>query len=75
MMFQKGMRVITMKKRKRKRMRTMIMTLSEETLPKMRTMRRRRMMRMTPNLSTMTPFLPNVGLGANRLNRMNKSPP
>ena len=75
MMFQKGMRVITMKKRKRKRMRAMIMMLSEETLPKMRTMRRRRMMRTTPNLSTMTPFLPNVGLRANRLNRMNKSPP
>ena len=61
--------------KKRKRMRTMIMTLSEETLPKMRTMRRRRTMRMMPNLSTTTPFLPNVGLGANRLNRMNKSPP
>ena len=63
-----------MKKRKRKRMRTMIMTLSEETLSKMRTMRRRRTMRMMPNLLTMTLFLPNIGLGANRLNRMNKSP-
>ena len=28
-----------------------------------------------PNLLTPIPFLPNVGLGANRLNRMNKSPP
>ena len=74
MMFRKGMRVITMKKRERKRMRTTIMMLSKETLPKMRTMRRRTM-RMMPNLSTTTPFLPNVGLGANRLNRMNKSPP
>ena len=74
MMFQKGMRVITMKKRKRKRMRTTIMTLSEETLPKMRTTRRRRRMRMMPNLLTMTPFLPNFGLRANWLNRMNKSP-
>ena len=27
-----------------------------------------------PNLSTLTPFLPNIGLGANRLNRMNRSP-
>ena len=72
MMFRKGMRVITMKKRRRKRMRTMIMALFEETLPKMRTTRR---MRTMPNLSTTTPFLPNVGLRANRLNRMNKSPP
>ena len=62
-----------MKKRKRNRMRTMIMMLSKETLPKMRTTRRRRRMRTMPNLSTMTPFLPNIGLGANRLNRMNKS--
>ena len=61
--------------KKRKRMRTTIMSLSQETLPKMRTMRRRRMMRMMPNLLTMTLFLPNVGLRANRLNRMNKSPP
>ena len=64
-----------MKKRERKRVRTTIMTLSKETLPEMRTMRRRRMMRIMPNLSTMTPFLPDIGLGANRLNRMNKSPP
>ena len=62
-------------KEEEEEMRTMIMMLSEETLPKMRTMRRRRMMRMMPNLSTTTPFLPNVGLRANRLNRMNKSPP
>ena len=75
MMFWKGVKVIAMKKREKKRMRTMIMMLSEETLPKMRTTRRRRRMRTTPNLSTMTPFLPNVGLGANGLNRMNKSPP
>ena len=75
MMFRKGMRVITMKKRERKRMRTMIMMLSEETLPKMRTMRRRRRMRRMPNLLTMTLFLPNIGLGANRINRMNNSPP
>ena len=64
-----------MRKMGRKGMRTMIKMLNEETLLKMRTMRRRRTMRMMPNLLPPTPFLPNVGLGANRLNRMNKSPP
>ena len=67
--------IMTLSEETLPKMRTMIMTLSEETLPKMRTMRRRRMMRMMPNLLTTTPFLPNVGLGANELNRMNKSPP
>ena len=35
----------------------------------------RRMMRVMPNSSTLTPSLPNVGLGASRLNKMNRSPP
>ena len=35
---------------------------------------RRRMIRMMPNLSTLTPPLPNIGLRASRLNRMNRSP-
>ena len=47
----------------------------QEKLLKMRTTRRGRMMRMMPNLSTLTLSLPSFGLGANRLNRMNKSPP
>ena len=63
-----------MRKMERKGMRTTIKTLTKETLLKMRTMRRRRM-RIMPNLLALIPFLPNVGLGANRLNRMNKSPP
>ena len=36
--------------------------LTKEVLLKTRAMRRRRMMRMTPNLSTLTPPLPNIGL-------------
>ena len=35
----------------------------------------RRMMRMVPNLSTPTPSLPNIGLGASRPSKTNKSPP
>ena len=75
MMFQREMRMMTTRRMKRKRMMMTIMTISRERLPKMRTMRGRRMMRMTPNLSTPTQSLPNVGLGASRLNKMNKSPP
>ena len=42
--------------------------------PKDEAARRRRMMRMMPNLSTPTLPLPSIGLGASRLNRMNRSP-
>ena len=73
MIFQREVRMMTM--RKRKRMRIMIMMLSSEKFQRMRTMRRRRTMRMMPNMSTPTPSLTNIGLEANRLNRMNKSPP
>ena len=48
-----------MRRMKRKRMRMVMMMLSRERLPKMRTMRRWRTMRMSPNLSTPTPSLPN----------------
>ena len=64
---------------KEKRMMMTIMMILRERLPKMRMMRRmvrgRRMMRMMPNSSTLTPSLPNIGLGASRLNKTNRSPP
>ena len=73
MMFWRGMRMMIMRKMGRKGMRTTMTVM--KTLLKMRTMRRRRRRRMMPNLSTAIQFLPNIGLRANRLNRMNKSPP
>ena len=63
-----------MRKMGKKGMRNTREMLTKEVLLKMRAMRRRRTMRMMPNLSTPTPPLPNVGLGASRLNRMNRSP-
>ena len=75
MMFQREKRMTIMRKMGKKGMRNSRKVLAKEVLLKMRTMRRRSTMRMTPNMSTLTPFLPNVGLGASRLNRMNRSPP
>ena len=76
-MFQREMRMMTTGRVKRKRMMTIMMILRER-LPKMRTMRTvrgRRTMRMMPNSSTLTLSLLNIGLGASRLNKTNRSPP
>ena len=64
-----------MRKVGKKGMRNLRKMLTKEVLLKTRAMRRRRRrMRMMPNLLTPTPPLPNIGLGASRLNRMNRSP-
>ena len=63
-----------MRKMGKKGMRNSRKMLTKEVLLKTRAMRRRRTMRTMPNLLTLTPPLPNIGLGASRLNRMNRNP-